>query len=649
MSWLDVVNGIVNSAVNQANNGATAEEIQQSTSNALHEQLPEVAPQPVYQNQGFYSNIAPQAPAATPQPQAAVPQYIAPQIPQITQPSPFQEQSTIEDNGEDKKKSESSTTNTSNDNQTQGNGLFDILMNILPNQNDTQRQDTFIGSGGGNMGLTPEQYEQMVRNAPSNEELSRLTDQFWNTQKDKMGEAAGMVVPGEAPIKLINKAEKAGDVVGRLLNTSPEMINVADKDADIIRNTFPEVADNVLNSLGPNRNILGLEDIGIAIPKAEDAILTGTQNAEKAGEEIVKEADKALGKLSGASGAKKAIKPALAGGAIAAAATNKDFQDIVSNAMNTANDSLNDLAGVSGDQGEQVQDAFAQYSPEEIDNMTQREMYERLMENEAARDYYSSTYGDEYVGPHGYEYFRDIGDNTDYGYKYGLVSDLLGYNDQNPNIGISPWLNMAAASGIDTTADPESVVRAVMDYMWAPENVINASAYLTNPNYSLNTSLGNPDSVYRYMTYLQDLRGDLLDSYGLGLDANDAAEYAMLADINNRINNGYQFTDKDMGLTNWLMEQAGDTGGFGFIGDNNQSEYSEHQWTPLDASAKKPNAADLYSLNSMPQADAQVLLQQSGYYGPGVISPLMDSSLADEVMYNIQNSTGRQVGRKAGD
>lgn len=299
---------------------------------------------------------------------------------------------------------------------------------------------------------------------------------------------------------------------------------------------------------------------------------------------------------------------------------------------------------------------LAQFSDEDLANMTQRQMFERLMENEAARQWYGEgglggygeRYGDRLLGPRGYEEFRDLGDSLDYSDKYNLVRDLWGYNPDAP--GIKEWQNLAANANLIGATDDETI-NNIMNYMWSPENIINVNKYLNDNNYAASKTLGNPDSSYWYAMYLQDKYGDKLHPYNSNLDAYDFAEYVMGTDLVNRMNregNKYNFGDSDMGLVNWLMEQSGDTGGFGFMDDG--SMYSDHEWR-IPESGSRYNPGDLWqaansgALESLPDE----MWQQMGYYGPGVSSGLVDKDLADLVMSSIQKHTGRKVGRKAGD
>lgn len=545
---------------------------------------------------------------------------------------------------ETKKAKETKTTAPGTE---QGTNLFDILMGNIPDES----AGSFSGSsGGGSFGFTPEAYQEAVQNVQNPEELSALNSQFWQDQSKNMGEAAGFVMPGNAPVKIADRFQDAGSVMSRFLDNSPELVNIADKDAEILKSTFPEAAENVINSLGPNAGVLGLDEVGVAIPKAEDAIKKSSKPLAKFGENAIKQADEKLAGLSGVSGAKKALVPAVAGGLLAGAATNEDVLNSASNTLDSMNNKLNEVAGVQESNNQNTDTATAplneRFTPEELENMTQRELFERYMEDQGNRDYYSRTYGEDILGPHGYEVFRDNGSNTDYEGKYDLVRDLFGFNPEVA--GIDQWRNMAETSGINmNNEDQDATIRAIMDYMWAPENIINTAAYLSNADYANNRSLGNLDSVYNYMMYLQDQQGDMLNQYGLGLDARDAAEYTMIADAMNRMRNGYGFTDKDMGLANWLMEQSGDTGGFGFVNDDNKSEYGKTDWNVGSDTTMSPS--DLYMLTSQNPNTVKDYLQQTGYFGPGVASPLIDKDMADQFMSMIQENTGRQTGRKAGE
>lgn len=298
--------------------------------------------------------------------------------------------------------------------------------------------------------------------------------------------------------------------------------------------------------------------------------------------------------------------------------------------------------------------------------LTQRQQYNKALEDQALRDYYAQTYADQdqwgdLLGELGYEAFRDIGDRGDYSYKHDLVRDLFGYNrnaEGNAQYGIVGWNDMArgAIPGLAEMSD-EDAIQAIMNYMWAPENIIDPYRYATDEAYAKSKNLGDLDSAdylgqYFGNNYIgngitDNFLGSLVDEEGnplYNLDNYDLGLMFMTANLMNQ-GIGGNFDESDLALMNELLGLGGDNATFSFAGDDEEG----FDWN-YDPKRRYQVAAMLNQLK-----DQQMDIAANGgrgdqyalnvYSGEGVDSDLIDANMADDLMGYLEAQTGRKISR----
>lgn len=293
--------------------------------------------------------------------------------------------------------------------------------------------------------------------------------------------------------------------------------------------------------------------------------------------------------------------------------------------------------------------------------LTQREQYNKALEDQILRDYYQTTYGDDIVGDLGYEYFRDLGEASDYSGKHDLVRDLFGYNrdaEGNSQYGISGWQDLAADSinGIGNMEDEEAI-QAIMDYMWGAGNIIDPYQYIQDQSYQALHSLGSADAANYMGQYfgnnyfngpgVENFLGTVTTQNGEQmypmLDNADLGAWIMAGDLMNQNLAGYTPADMER-LTN-LLALAGENQLFGFANDDDNMNWNKTDWNSSGRNYSAQSLMDTLVANSAGQG-----VPLNIYNGPGnEDNALISADLADDLAAYISEQTGKTVGRRTKD
>lgn len=316
----------------------------------------------------------------------------------------------------------------------------------------------------------------------------------------------------------------------------------------------------------------------------------------------------------------------------------------------------------------------AEFSSDGSKKMTQREQYVAAMKDAALRDYYLNTYqnvadptgqlyGDRLVGNYGYEVFKDIGNAQDYSGKHDLVRDAFGYNKDeqgNSRYGINGWQDLAAESipGL-REMDDEAAIQAIMDFMWAPENIINPNLYISDDAYKAAHSLGSDDSAFYMGEYfgnnylngpgVENFLGSIKDQEGNPLypqlDNADLGAWFMAGNLIDRLNSGSGFSDSDFERLNRLLGEAGENQLFGFVEDNDGMNWNKTDWSSSGQNYTPQVLLSTLRDNVYGQGNPLNIYDRLGNEN----NPLISADLADDLMAAISQSTNRKVGRRTND
>lgn len=301
-------------------------------------------------------------------------------------------------------------------------------------------------------------------------------------------------------------------------------------------------------------------------------------------------------------------------------------------------------------------------TPEAWAGLSQREQYNKALEDQALRDYYQRTYGDNIVGDLGYEYFRDLGEASSYQDKHDLVRDLFGYNrdaEGNSQYGINGWQDLAADSinGIGNMEDEEAI-QAIMEYMWGAGNIIDPYQYIQDSNYQKLHSLGSDDAAnfmgqYFGQNYfngpgVENFLGTIKTQNGEQmypmLDNADLGEWIMAGNLlaNPNVAN---YTEDDMTRLSNLLGLGGENQLFGFVNDDDNMNWNKTDWNSSGRDYSAQSLMDTLVANSSGQG-----VPLNIYNGPGnENNALISEDLADDLMAYISQQTHKTVGRRTKD
>lgn len=497
--------------------------------------------------------------------------------------------------------------------------------------------DQGLQSNGGKFNMTPEEYMQAMANIENNEGMQDISRQYWKSQADEMGGAAGMANPVGAGFRGAIagiKAAKAGKAAEKAAKLEEKAAKAAEK-AGIAGSKEAKAVEAAAEKTEPVTKKSMAENALKAAEEADD-IQAASIASKQLGNEVRREkmltneegyfgnaAKNAMKDFKPTTAKDLAIPSAIGGGLLASTAAmgavdpsflEKPLAESIAPEVEKVLEETGWDTGAIGENvkvknpgdteagehpydedymdaaapgftGQELGQTYYGYTPNEINQLLEYQLIDAAINDPTYRaNYENAGYLDPYSN---YVALTSLDDTNNYDDRREVFRDILGLNPENPDLEIQGLQQIFKEAGTinDDMTDDEKL-DAVL-YKQFVDNLIDANQWMSNTEYAAANPFGGEDLAKMEMDYWREsgmmpVLDELIGQLGNNSEeftADDVVRLANAWNVANQMYAGEQFDPSLWGGESGFLSNQ-DEWKWMDRGGTDEQGYSSNIWKP---------------------------------------------------------------------